>query len=505
MTHQTPDFDTIKTGKFTRKFNIHESEVRLNSKDDRTVDLSFSSEAPYERWFGIEVLDHSPESVRMDWFKGGTAPLLLDHDSRQQIGVIETAAIGSDRVGRATVRFSKSALADSVLCDIRDGIRRNVSVGYRIHKMRMEESADDGESYRVTDWSPLEASIVAVPADQNVGVGRDDKGETFTTQIIRSSAIPASSGKEYQVNIHVNKDEIQRAERDRAASISAIGARHNMGQIAAEHVAKGTPLDQFRGIMLDHIGETKPLEAPIAELGLSPKDQRSYSIIRAVNAVANKDWTGAGFERECSDEIGNKIGKNSRGFFMPTDIRGWDAQRDLTVGTASAGGNLKPTDHLGGSYIESLRNQMVLKGLGARVISGLRGDVAIPAANAATTHYWVGENGAPTEGAPTFRQVTMSPKPVAGYVDMSRLLLQQSDPSALMAAAQTSLTASCKPLALVPLRWVQTVLHRPGQSLLNWNWLLVRAMPLMATSDFSQMMRPGTNSGRLRKSPARIL
>lgn len=67
--------------------------------------------------------------------------------------------------------------------------------------------------------------------------------------------------------------------------------------------------------------------------------------------------------------------------------------------------------------------------LGARTMNRLRGDVSVPALNAKTTAYWVAENNAPTEGAPTFRQVTMAPKTIAAYVDLSRKLLIQSDPS----------------------------------------------------------------------------
>jgi HK97 family phage major capsid protein len=68
--------------------------------------------------------------------------------------------------------------------------------------------------------------------------------------------------------------------------------------------------------------------------------------------------------------------------------------------------------------------------LGARRMSGLVGDVAIPALDDSTATYWVAESGAPTEGAPTVRQITMSPKSVGAYVDLSRRLMLQSDPSA---------------------------------------------------------------------------
>jgi HK97 family phage major capsid protein len=102
----------------------------------------------------------------------------------------------------------------------------------------------------------------------------------------------------------------------------------------------------------------------------------------------------------------------------------------MTVGANTAGGFLKGTDHLAGSFVDALRAKSIIFDLGARRISGLNGDVQIPALNAKTTAYWVAENGAPTEGAPTVRQITMSPKTVGAYVDLSRRLMIQSDPSA---------------------------------------------------------------------------
>ncbi|EHO5627779.1 HK97 family phage prohead protease [Salmonella enterica] len=141
--------------------------IRSHDDDARTVELSFSSEEPVARWEGLEILDHAPGSIRTERLQNG-APLLMDHNTRDQIGVVESVKFGSDRKGRAVVRFSRSARADDIYRDVVDGIRGNVSVGYLIHETR-KEGAD---SYRVTDWEPYEISIVGVPADTTVGVGR---------------------------------------------------------------------------------------------------------------------------------------------------------------------------------------------------------------------------------------------------------------------------------------------------------------------------------------------
>ena len=164
------------------------------------------------------------------------------------------------------------------------------------------------------------------------------------------------------------------------------------------------------------------------ELGLSTKEKKNYSLLNALGHIQKGNWNELGLEREASDAIANRLGKQPRGIFVPTEI-GW-GQRDMTVGSATAGGNLVGTDHLGDRFIDALRAKSIIFDIGARRMSGLQGDVAIPALNSKTTAYWVAESASPTEGAPTVRQITMSPKTVGCYVDLSRKLMLQSDPSA---------------------------------------------------------------------------
>ena len=101
-------------------------------------------------------------------------------------------------------------------------------------------------------------------------------------------------------------------------------------------------------------------------------------------------------------------------------------QRDLTVGTATAGGHTVATDLLASSFIDILRKQSVAMRLGARTLMDLEGNIAIPRQTGAATGYWVAESGAPTESQQAFDQVTMTPKTLGAYVDISRKLLIQS-------------------------------------------------------------------------------
>lgn len=150
----------------TRSFELARNTI---NEDARTVEVVFSTEtAEVERYFGIEVLDHSPQSVRMKRLQNKAA-VLFNHDFSDQRGVVESASL-ANKQGLATLRISRSAKGEELFNDIRDGIVSKVSVGYRVHGMQMENSRDGMDSYRVTDWEPFEISFVSIPADDSAGV-----------------------------------------------------------------------------------------------------------------------------------------------------------------------------------------------------------------------------------------------------------------------------------------------------------------------------------------------
>ena len=396
-------------------------------EENRRVRVGVSSEEPVNRSFGKEVLGHKRDEVDMEFIASGRAPFLLDHDMTKQIGVIEEFKL--DETAKRTiavVRFGKSALAREVFEDVVDGIRMNISVGYKINKMERVKDDSDEDYYRAS-WTPLEVSSVAVPADQSkaVGVGRSE------TNIKSNIQVKTMENEKQEINLEEVKSktvEEARAEFKRnSKEILDLAVRHNRRDLADKAISEGVSVEEFRGVLLENIANDKPLDTP-AEVGLKEEEKREYSLLRAINAAASGDWRTAGFEREVSDEIASRTGKEARGFYIPADIS-W-GQRDQTVGTNSQGGFLKPTEHLGDQFIEALQSKLTITGLGARVMQGLKGDVAIPKMSASVTNSaFVAEGSAPSEGAATFAQVTMSPKTLAAYVDVSRKLMMQSDPS----------------------------------------------------------------------------
>ena len=390
----------------------------------RTAVLAFASELPYERWWGIEILDVTATSMRQHRLRSG-ANLLMDHDWADVVGVVESVEIGADRVARAVVRFGKSVRAEEVWQDVKDGIRRNVSVGYMVHKAQLVETKDGLETYRVTDWEPFEVSLVSVPADATVGVGRSLENDQ---QDVDPEQPDAASSPEAQPETPTKEkamSDIQTPEqRNHAAEISKIAAGIAGGaDLAMSAIQRGLTVEQFQREAIEKLA-SKPL--PTADIGMDKKEVKRYSVMRAINAMANPSdanaQRAAAFERECSDAVAGKLGKQARGFMLPYEVQ----SRDLVAGTASAGGNLVATNLLAGSFIEALRNAMVLPGLGTTMLTGLVGNIAIPKQSGAGTAYWVAENSAPTESQQTLAQVTMSPKTVGAFTDISRRLTLQS-------------------------------------------------------------------------------
>jgi HK97 family phage major capsid protein len=196
----------------------------------RTVWLSIASDAPYERWWGIEVLDMGKQSIRDERLKLG-APLLVGHDTADQVGVVEDYEITSDKKLRVLARFGRSARAEEIWRDVLDGIRRNASVGYLIHDLVLEKQEEAISTYRVTDWEPLEGSLVPVPADPSVGVGRDldDPALMISQPDQRKTMTPEEKAQlEAQIRAKIEaemKDKADAEARARANDPLAVQAR----------------------------------------------------------------------------------------------------------------------------------------------------------------------------------------------------------------------------------------------------------------------------------------
>ncbi|HOT98561.1 MAG TPA: phage major capsid protein [bacterium] len=344
------------------------------------------------------------------------------------------------------------------------------------HVAMVAEPADTGAGfYRAASEVETSFELVACPDQQSAtetqsrssvidldapaaGESQPSKGERSMTQVVDTPAATTTA------NVQVTGPDPIVAERSRVRDIAAIGRQFNMVELADQHAESGTSSDAFRALVLSKLkdnGQLRVAESP--EIGLSENEVQSYSFCRAF--LAAQDPLNAAkiapFEMECSraaqdkrDTSDARVKEREAAITLPSDVLGRgmvvhqkDAAgvvrsllqlvsrssaatqayfRDLMAGTPTAGGNVVATELLGSSFIDLLRNSMILDRLGVTVLNDLSGNIAIPSQTGAATSYWVAEGGAPTETQQTIGQVPLTPKTIGAFTDFTRRLLLQA-------------------------------------------------------------------------------
>ena len=404
--------------------------------DPEVVEFSFSSEEPVERYFGMEVLSHKPGAMNMARLNSGAAPWLWNHNPDVVLGGVERAWQGGDGRGMVRTRWSPNTKSEGsdewkVRQNWEAGIIRNVSFMYSIDGP-LDLKSREGVAL-VTAFTPMEVSTVSIPADATVGQGRAI-GDTAAPAADQTQ--PPIDPMEPTIDIEAVKAQAAADERSRVASITGLCREHKADDLAQGLIERGATETEAMKDVLAAIGKrakqpatpaaAQPIAGASADIGLSEKEARSYSFLKAIRAQAFPNdraaFEAAGFEREVSQAAEARMGATARGFLVPHDV----LRRDLTVGTASAAGNMVFTDARPGSFIELLRNRLALSTLGVQMLTGLSGPVAIPRQTGGATAYWVAEKGALTESNPTVDQVNLTPKTLGAYTEFSRRLILQS-------------------------------------------------------------------------------
>ena len=393
----------------------------------RRIEMSISSEQPVARSFGNEILEHTEDAIDLEFLRSGRAPLLLDHDPSQQIGVIESVVLdGEARRLRATARLGRGELAPSILQDVGDGIRTNISVGYSIDKLERKGTGDD---FVATRWRPLEASLVSIPADTSdiVGVGRSNQTEITTTpETTHTEAIVAED------NTAIDMDAVRaealadanKAAQKQVAQILELGARHDQVELAREAIQAGQQVDAFRDALLTKIETQALVAANDSDIDLSAKDKKRFNLARAISAMVNpsdrRAQEAAAYEFEVSEAVAQRSGRAAQGILMPHSV----LVRDMNSSDDAA---IVTDDYRGDQFIDALRNASSVMAAGATTLTGLSGDVKIPRKSAGASAGWVSaEGGATSESEMTLATVSLSMKTLGAYTDVTRQLLIQS-------------------------------------------------------------------------------
>lgn len=448
---------------------------------NKTLRMSISSDVPYKRydyWNDeeyYEVLDHSPSGMDESRLKAGL-PILFNHDRNQHLGRATSFSNDGHKCS-VDVKFSESDFAQGKMRDAIAGVLPDTSVGYTVEDDGECIDAKDGIPVYRFKWQIYEASLVTVPADISVGVGRQrDKPSGDPREI-------SIADKKENVDLSLeneNKDSQQRENRTtekqkampeqaelekNAPDIKVIEANTNQVQLKrisdildlAKHFADkglgGRPIDTS-DLANEYIrsGKTcaefqdavvrgsnfKPAKIvtdnPDAnKVGMDAKDLEKYSIVRAINCLASKRPLD-GVEKAAHDAHVKLTGRETEGigFWIPQDVlsfnRGGVSEqvRALFTNVYNAAGAFVNTDLLAGSLIELLRNKLTVMRMGARSLSGLNGNVAIPLQSGGATASWLAENATIAESTQTVGQLGLTPHRLGASTSYTYQLLAQS-------------------------------------------------------------------------------
>lgn len=237
--------------------------------DSRTVELSFSSETPYGRWFGDEILCHDEECINLERFSNGLGTVLFNHDRDAVVGHIEKVWLEDNR-GKALVRFDTDEQSETIFQKVQSGTLQGVSVGYAIYRYEVLEDEEtkstngrfNGPAYVVTDWEPLEISIVSVPADPTVGVGRSAEEihtsidtQEDNTRMDQEKNLEVQEVKSEPVETGLTQEDLQKAmeqERKRTSEITALFRDFDV-EGADEAIVMGVSVDEARAMVMDQL------------------------------------------------------------------------------------------------------------------------------------------------------------------------------------------------------------------------------------------------------------
>jgi hypothetical protein len=299
------------------------ADITSYNEAENTIDVVWAAGAKVRRYswrdgaYYDESLVMKPEAVRLDRLNAG-APLLDSHNSWSLSSVIGSVVPGTAKIergkGYATVKLSRAPEDAATVGKIRDGIIRNISVGYISHRIEKTEPGEEGgvADWRVIDWEPMEISAVPIPADPDAQVrsAPDDKEQKFPCVFIENETRNAASAADHQENTNMSKDnaaEAQRGnetqtapvatkpdpaaeaavraandqaakdaanlavrnERDRIASIRTIAGQFNARDFGDQHAALDTDIPKFRELLLEHLAKQTEAQRTTSTTGVN--------------------------------------------------------------------------------------------------------------------------------------------------------------------------------------------------------------------------------------------
>lgn len=289
------------------------------NEENRTVEMSFASETPCLDWWGDkEILRCNDEAMNTERFAAGVMPILFNHKRDAVVGKPTRIWTESGRA-YAEIQFAQTEEAEKIMGLVKDGFIRGVSVGYRVNEWTLiekghkSEDGIEGPAWIATRWEVFEASIVTVPADASVGVGRslpfpDDfeniVPERSSGELRGGEKMPVKENQTEEVRgaatvvaAAVNEDEIraaaQKKERQRCADINELCDKFDIeSEQRSKWINDGTNVETVNRELLEVISKRNAARASVKlEMGVAEEDKlraayRDALALRAGLAIA---------------------------------------------------------------------------------------------------------------------------------------------------------------------------------------------------------------------------
>lgn len=410
-----------------------------DGKTETIVRATVSSETPYPRtmwdeenkaWVrGHEVLGHAKGEIDESRMKDGL--VIQDTHWGDQIGIIRKPELKDGKLG-GVIEFGCGERALEIARDAAAGIRRNMSVGYIVREYKKVGKAEDGlPIFRVTKWTPYEASFVNVPADTNIGVGRvadttdEGRGGAVRAAVVEPSAVTPKEKEMDAKTIAALMAQAERAHMKTADVTAMIEAGKTEAEIRSEIAERACA---YADELAKKTAQPKPQKkTAIFDGGDERKIVKEYNLLNVIRALAKDGSPDVGFEREISDQIAKAQHKDARGFYIPEAVlvRAITGKTNVSGEIVGNGAATVETSLLASQYIDELVATTVLGAAGVQTVGGLVGDIAIPKGTAVTAG-WISEKDNATTKTPTFSQVPGTPHTAAANAILSRRLVIQS-------------------------------------------------------------------------------
>jgi HK97 family phage major capsid protein len=402
--------------------------------ENRSVQLSATSDTPIYQWFGWDygyaylILDHSPGSVRFDRINNGGC-LLWNHNRDKFLGSVSNAFLRPDNKSELTATFSKSEDGEEKFQDVKDGLLKTVSAGFQCHSLERAIDVDDIDGlpvYRCTDWELLEVSLVTVPADDKVGVGRSLTAEPQPkvleqiSPVVREKITMENNMPEQNENVEATPkpitDPVVAAALKRTADFVAFAEPIGSEAVEFARTFVANPANNDKSLLemqtamfAERAAKQSPLTVSspenVAERnGIQPRTELARSNFRG---GALKAFRGANAHQEAF-----RSGQFLRATLLGDESakqycrdQGISLTRDLNGGNNAQGGVLVPVE-MENSIID-LRIEYGVFRNNSRVVPMASDTKLQPRRVSGLTAYAVGAGQAGTESTPTYDMIEL--------------------------------------------------------------------------------------------------